>query len=74
MEEIKKDFKKEKPKKQSVYRDVVEVTFKENRKFDLHVGRKLLTFKGREKKTIPKEWLDHPDFQQVNKMFIVRGI
>lgn len=73
MEEIKKDFKKEKPKKLSICRDI-EVTFKENRKFDLHIGRRMLTFKGRETKSIPKEWVKHKDFLQVSKLFIVRGI
>lgn len=49
------------------------VMFRENRKFDLHVGRKMVTFKGRETKKIPVAWLQHKDFQSVEKYFVVKG-
>jgi hypothetical protein len=52
----------------------VTVVFRQNRKFDLHVGRSVLVFEGREAKQIPKEWLQHPDFKQVAKYFVVKGV
>ena len=52
----------------------VSITFKGTRKFDLHVGREMKTFKGRETKKIPADWLNHPDFTQVKKYFIVKGV
>ena len=52
----------------------ISVTFKDMRKFDLHVGRDMVTFKGRETKTIPADWLKHSDFIQVSKYFIVKGV
>jgi len=30
------------------------IMFKENRKFDLHIGREMVTFRGREIKQIPR--------------------
>lgn len=51
----------------------IAITFKENRKYDLHIGRDMITFKGREEKLIPRTWLAHPDFKQAANLFIVRG-
>ena len=53
---------------------MVSVMFRENRKFDLHVGREMITFKGREIKQIPAEWLLHRDFLQASDQFIVKGV
>ncbi len=50
------------------------VTFRENRKFDLHVGREMETFRGRETRAIPIAWLSHPDFLQQKRYFIVKGV
>ena len=47
------------------------ITFKENRKFDLHIGREVIVFKARESKPVPKRFLSHPDWFQVEKLFIV---
>lgn len=55
-------------------KEYVNVTFRENRKFDLHIGRDMVTFLARETKKIPKEWLSHPDFKQAAKRFIVKGV
>ena len=52
----------------------VTVTFKDVRKFDLHVGREMVVFKGKESKQIPADWLKHSDFKQVSKYFIVKGV
>lgn len=66
---------KEVPEEKKVKKkETVTITFKQNRKFDLHVGRNMETFRGRESKAIPKEWLKHPDFKQVQKYFIVKGV
>lgn len=55
-------------------KQTVSVMFRENRKFDLHVGREIVVFLGRETKEIPREWLCHPDFLQVGKYFTVKGV
>lgn len=72
--ELKKDKPKqsviEKPKKNSK----IDVMFRENRKFDLHVKRQMITFMGRETKKIPIEWLEHKDFTQVAKYFVIKGV
>lgn len=51
---------------------MVNIKFKENRKFDLHVGRKMLTFRGRESKPVPESWLTHKDFLCVQNLFIIK--
>lgn len=50
------------------------VTFRGTRKFDLHIGRKMYTFKGKETKNLLKSEIDHPDFKQAIKYFSVGGI
>lgn len=52
----------------------VSVTFRQSRKYDLHIGRNMVTFKGRETKQIPAEWLKHKDWQNVSKLFVVKGV
>ena len=70
----------DKPKKTpptSVQKSIVKmvsIMFRENRKFDLHIGREMITFKGREIKQIPAEWLFHRDFLQASDQFIVKGV
>lgn len=68
--------KAEEPKKQfpGKKQQTVTIMFKENRRFDLHIGRDVLVFKGREIKPIPVEWLKHRDFIQVQKYFTVKGV
>ena len=66
---LEKEEKKKVPKANTVM-----VMFRENRKFDLHVGRDVVVFRGRECKEIPKKWLTHPDFKQQSKKFIVKGV
>lgn len=52
----------------------VSIIFRGSRKFDLHIGRNMITFKGRESKRIPVEWLKHKDWTNVAKYFIVKGV
>lgn len=65
-----------KPKEQNKVssKKTVTVQFKQYRKFDLHVGRDMVTFLGKESKSIPADWLKHPDFKQVQKYFVVKGV
>ena len=62
------------PEKKIQKEEKITVMFRENRKFDLHVGRYMITFRGRENKPIPKSWLKHPDFLQQSKKFIIKGV
>lgn len=50
------------------------ITFKENRKYDLYVGREGITFRGKETKQVPISWLTHKDFIQVKDYFLVKGV
>lgn len=69
------DFKAEiehkqpdKPKKTTM----VFLTFRETRKYDLHIGREMITFRGRETKLVPESWLTHKDFLKAAKLFIIK--
>lgn len=65
----------EKPEEKKIPKQkTVKVMFRENRKFDLHVGRDVITFRGRELKDIPIEWLKHPAFIRQSKKFVVKGV
>jgi len=52
----------------------VSITYRENRKFSLHVGRENKIFRGKQTKEIPASWLKHRDFDQVKHYFIVKGV
>ena len=76
MEEKKEAPKKEEkkiPEKVVKKEKTVEIMFRENRKFDLHVGRDMITFLGRKTKSVPAAWLNHKDFKQVQKLFVIKG-
>ena len=60
--------------KHTATKQTVTIRFRENRKFDLHVGREVVVFMGGETKPIPREWLKHPDFVQVQGYFVVKGV
>lgn len=62
-----------KPKKKEPV-EMVTIMFKENRKFDLHVGRNMITFRGRVEKKIPASYLEHSDFKQAASLFIIKGV
>jgi hypothetical protein len=63
-----------KPEKKKGAVQMVTVTFMENRKFDLHIGRSIMTFMGRETKQIPAEWLNHRDWQNIKHYFGIKGV
>ena len=71
-----KEEKKSIPNKipETVNKKKVSVIFKGNRKFDLHVGRNMITFRSRERKDIPAKWLKHKDWQNVKKYFVIKGV
>lgn len=72
VKEEKKVGKEIKAYKQS---DSVFLTFRKNRKFDLHIGRKMWTFQGREKLELPKTILGHKDFtENIKKNFIIQEV
>jgi hypothetical protein len=53
--------------------EIISLTFRKNRKYDLHIGRKMHTFQGRESKDFPKSILDHKDFtESVRKNFVIK--
>ena len=66
---IEEPIKKKIPKEETV-----NIMFRGTRKFDLHIGRDMITFRGPEIKPVPKSWLSHRDFQNVKKLFIVKGV
>lgn len=59
---------KKKPKKK-----MKKIIFRQNRKFDLHIGRKIYVFRGTEEKELSEEELNHPDFLQVSHYFTIKG-
>lgn len=50
----------------------VKIQFRENRKFDLHIGRNMIIFRGRVAIDIPKSWIVHKDFKPVEHLFIIK--
>ena len=54
--------------------DLVKITFRQNRKFHLHLGRNVYTFLGRESKEIPRILLDHKGFtDEIKKYFVIHN-
>lgn len=51
------------------------LTFKENRSYELHVGRDILRFEGRETKKVTEAMLRHKDFtESVAEKFVIREV
>lgn len=50
----------------------VKIKFKQNRSFDLHVGRKVLHFGPNETKEVDGEIIAHADFKQVANYFVIK--
>jgi len=72
------EVEKQEPKKtiapkKNIIPSKVNIMFRETRKFDLHIGRNMITFRGRETKPVPKEWTDHKDFKPVESLFVIKG-
>jgi hypothetical protein len=78
------DFKQsEVAKEAKVGKDLERVTpsadvfimFKQNRTYELKVGRNYYLFSGREKKKVPRTILEHPDFTpEIKKYFIIQEV
>jgi len=50
----------------------VRLVFKGTRTFELHIGREIYRFEGRESKYVPKSVLSHKDFtDQIKKYFVI---
>ena len=65
----------ETPKDKTVEKEEVTLTFKENRSYELHIGRSIYRFKGRESKRVPSSILAHKDFtERVSKKFVIREV
>ena len=52
---------------------MVKIKFRQNRKYDLHIGRNMITFFGREDKIVPESWAKHKDFENIKSLFIIKG-
>ena len=53
----------------------VSLTFKENRAYELHIGRQIYRFEGRESKIVPRSVLVHKDFtERISKKFVIREV
>lgn len=53
--------------------DMVTLVFKENRTFELKVGRNVYTFAGQEAKQVQRSVIDHPDFTpEIKNYFVIR--
>jgi len=64
----------DKPKfEQSKPTDQVRLVFKGTRTFELHIGRTIYRFEGRESKYVPKSVLSHKDFTEQIKDYFVIG-
>lgn len=60
------------PTKKAEKEVTVFATFRENRKYDLHIGRRVIVFTARETKEIPESFLNHSDWAQASKLFVIR--
>lgn len=65
--------KKLKTYEQSRLPETVSLTFKGTRKFELHIGRKIYIFMGRETHPLPRSVLEHKDFTEKIKEYFVIG-
>lgn len=81
---MEKDFKQSEQKdEKKVGKDIPRVSpssevflmFKQNRKFELKIGRNYYTFWGREKIKVPRKVIEHPDFTpEIQKYFVVQEV
>ena len=54
--------------------DMVTLVFKENRTFELKIGRNVIAFHGQEAIDVQRSVLDHPDFtDEIRKYFVIKG-
>jgi len=52
----------------------VELIFTGNRTFELHIGKQILRFSPRESKIVLKSIIEHIDFENVSKYFVVKEV
>lgn len=65
----------EKGEGEEVEEEEVILTFKENRAYELHIGRQIYRFIGRESKSVPSSVLVHKDFtERISKKFVIREV
>ena len=50
------------------------VRFRQNRSFELHVGRAVIQFGPNGEQWLPESVVQHPDFEQVRTLFSVREV
>jgi hypothetical protein len=53
--------------------DTVTLTFKKNRTKELHVNKKIYRFNGPQSIDVPREVIEHSDFVNQRKYFLVKG-
>lgn len=51
----------------------IEIVFKENRTFELHVGGSVIVFSPNGRQKVPQSIIDHKDFKSVAHYFVIRG-
>ncbi len=55
--------------------EMVDVTFNQNRSFELHIGRNIYKFEGRKTIKMAKSLINHPDFTlDLKKYFHIASI
>jgi hypothetical protein len=69
-EDIKKQTEVEELKKSK--KDEVTIMFKQNRSFELHVGRQMIKFSPRETKPVSRSVIEHKDFEVVKDYFLIK--
>jgi hypothetical protein len=67
-------FKASEEKKYSQTRKRYMIMFKENRSFELYVGRGYYRFGPYEQLEVDEDFINHPDFIQQQKSFAVREL
>ena len=50
------------------------LTFKQNRSFDLHLGKKMISFGPKESIEVDESVVEHKDFAQSSKYFVIKEI
>ena len=48
------------------------IIFKDNRSYDLHIGKSLFKFGPKESKDVPEWVINHKDFENASKYFVIK--
>ena len=51
-----------------------QITFNQNRSFDLHVNRQVLLFREEKSQIVTEDFINHPDFIQQSGYFTIKEI